>query len=137
MKGFREQHDRDENHVELNECLSFYLDAPDRISLHVGDVKKFPLSEKLRLLWDGLDKLAELLVSDSRLKDIKTITATSWIVTEHPHLLEKLGFTIDHKREHSLAGAEIELYDPEDGKGHADPTFAWISREDFLDSRTF
>ena len=58
-------------------------------------IKNFGVKAFINEVKDGLYVLAEMLKDK---KDIKEVTATSWIVLEHPALMENLGFTIADKK---------------------------------------
>lgn len=77
--------------IELNQMLSYGVGGDD-IHLHVPPNVSTPNSEKLRLIREGLRKLATIVDQDPA---IKIITATSWIVANHPDLLRKLHFTVE------------------------------------------
>ena len=83
----RQRHD----YVRVNDLLAYNIGAGgDYIQLHV-----FPSEErkdKLGLLKEGMRKLA---VDVNASKNIKFVSATSWIVASNPHLLELLGFEIE------------------------------------------
>ena len=87
--------------IELNELLTY--DVPEKyqneVSLHVTEnlIKDGP--EMLALLREGMRQLASTLASDPNLKNIHQITGYSWIVYQHPNLMERLGFEISERDE--------------------------------------
>lgn len=80
--------------VFLNQLISAKLDTPESISIHVGDSAGLPWSESYLMFVEGMRSLAVMLERNQDFKEVKEITATSWIVTKHPTVLEGLGFTI-------------------------------------------
>ncbi len=128
--------------IQINDMISFEVESAKEASLHVNEVfgedgQKENISEKMRLLHEGLAGFAALLKHDRTLKDIETITAFSWIVSEHPKLIEKFGFTIDSPNNYfqrlrsyygknRIGGVKTE-------KLLKKPGFAYITREKFLE----
>ncbi len=104
--------------IEINRLLS-YGKSGSIIHIHAPAGKT--VDNKITLYRDGMTKLAEVVHNDS---EIKNITATSYIVAEHPGLFKRAGFTIgdvtkEFKEEHYYnEKATIKK--------------ATISREDFL-----
>lgn len=76
--------------IEINRMLA-YDRREDSIILHVAPSKTLSLSEKLRFLRDGFEKIADLLISDSSIQHIR---GSSWIVAKHPSLFRRMGFQI-------------------------------------------
>lgn len=121
----------------INDLLGFEFNEDlKQIDIHIANQKDKPLGEKLRLLREGFRELADFLKHKS---EIEKINATSWIVKEHPKLLERLGFTIvdrsleawHRKREYKKrlgVGSSV----PEDKKD-TKPGYAFISREKFVE----
>ena len=127
--------------IEVVKGFRVNLVSPQHASIHIKDMKTSTDLERLRYFEDALQKFAHLLASDSRFKDIQTITATSWIVTNAPALLEMFGFTIDHNNEHPSSAMQKRMYrirqhvpysDIPKQYRHVDPTLAHISRERLL-----
>jgi len=81
----------------INEALSCEVESEEELSIHLSivNVNKNAQDSLAFLLKSGLERLAEMLEKESRLKKIQTITATSWIVAKHPGLLKKAGFTLN------------------------------------------
>jgi len=111
--------------TRLNEVLSYGV-AGDSIHIHFAPAKEL-MKEKgikgsINLVSGGLKKLAKIVEANEK---IKSITATSWIVAEHPKIMESLGFTIvgpiseEHRNKH-WRGDKREISEAE------------ISRENFL-----
>jgi len=110
--------------IPLNEILSYgyYKEA---VHIHLASAKTIDKEERGRIINEGLQKLARKLKEDPELKDVKKITATSWIVFKMPEFLEAMGFTIDgpideEKRQKYFAHEKGEIW------------AAHIDREDFL-----
>lgn len=83
----------------FNEALSYELGPNNEVNLHVPMIfTKKPL-EMYRLFNDGLRLLATRLETDPELKGVEQIVAYSWIIFEHPGLIEKMGFTLDERDE--------------------------------------
>ncbi len=82
-------------------------------------IKEFGIKAFIREVTDGLRKLAEIIKDNN---EVNEVTATSWIVKEHPELMKNLGFT--------LADKKLELSPSSDDKRKRRDSF--ISREDFL-----
>ena len=89
-------------------------------------IKKEGITSFKKEVDNGLRKLAEIIKSNNR---IQSIWMTSWIVTEHPLLIEKLGFIIIGK----VQGMENKQmgYD-EKGRKRPPGISAIMKREDFL-----
>ncbi|KKW40647.1 MAG: hypothetical protein UY91_C0038G0002 [Parcubacteria group bacterium GW2011_GWB1_55_9] len=99
----------------INEALSYELGPNNEVNLHVPKIfTKKPL-EMYRLFNDGLRLLATQLKTEPGLKDIEQIVGYSWIIFEHPGLIEKMGFTLDER----------------DGKKKG--SLAFMSRDDFIE----
>lgn len=77
----------------LNEILS-YGTRGNEIHIHLAPAKTQSMGTNLTLVKEGLKELAERIKTDPTLRDIEEITASSWIVASHPHMMEKLGFTM-------------------------------------------
>ncbi len=80
--------------IKLNEVLSYGI-SWDNAHIHFAPAKELRkemgIKGSISLVKDGLKKLAKIVEQDEK---IKKITATSWIVTEMPTTMERLGFTI-------------------------------------------
>ena len=84
-------------------------------------------------------RLAEMLKKDRRFENVQAITATSWIGTEHPKIMERYGFNIDYENQDLIGRKKIKEYKSK-GKSIIDPahkdtppTFARISKNRFLE----
>lgn len=112
--------------TELNRMLA-YAKFQDAVLLHVSPSKTLQLSEKLRFLNDGLNKLADVLVNDPK---IKKVQGSSWIMQENPRLVERLGFRIEEipKMEKAIHFL-VNLFRKEKSPQYKS---ASMSREDFL-----
>lgn len=101
----------------VNEALSYKIvreSDQNQISLHVPTVFTKKPFEMVALFEKGLRALALQLASDPSLRDISKLTGYSWIVYEHPYIVQKMGFSIEEQ----------------DSEGHEG--LASISREDFM-----
>lgn len=105
----REQHyERNPSFIKINQLLS--VDKEDEVlNLHVPPNETTPLRDKIQMLTEGMKQIAELVQHDQSIKEVR---GTSWIITQNPGLIEKLGFTVDD-------------ISKESGEAH-------ISREDLL-----
>ncbi len=122
------------NEVDLNEMFGYEPISEDEVWIHISDVRELSLSEKLKLLKDGLRDLAGLLQTNPDLSQIKKISGMSWIVSKNPKLVESLGFTIAK----SLEGLEDQVREYEDRKEAREihsgdtPGYAYISTKNLL-----
>ena len=99
--------------IEINQLLAYGL-REDTLQLHVLPNKETSIGEKLKLLREGMEKLAEIVRDE---ETIKEVTIRGWIVLKRPSLLEKLGFKIE--LEWNFFGKIVN-------------DFAHISREDLI-----
>jgi hypothetical protein len=74
---------------EINRLLS-YGKSGSIIHIHAAPGKS--VGNKIALYREGMIKLAEIVNDDP---EVKQITATSFLVEEHPGLFETAGFTVD------------------------------------------
>lgn len=121
---------------DLNRLLSCELLNDGELMLHVNYAKDLLISEKIRLFRNGFIELSRLLKNNPWFSSVQLITATSWIVAEHPKMMERLGFTIDNTSEDSIWHKNI--YFQRKGsknldKMFADPDYAFISKEKFIE----
>ncbi|MBP9715346.1 MAG: GNAT family N-acetyltransferase [Candidatus Pacebacteria bacterium] len=87
---------RGEGIINLNELLDFSISKDgSRILIHLKPTSKTGIN----FVKDGLSMLAEKLNLDPSLADIKTISATSWMVAVQPGIFEKLGFKLSETDE--------------------------------------
>jgi PAS domain-containing protein len=78
-------------YVEVNDLFAYGLgETGDYIHLHIFPVQE--RQDKLSLIKEGMRKLAQDVEAN---KNIKFVTATSWIVASNPRLLEMLGFDVE------------------------------------------
>lgn len=122
------------NSIGLNEMLSYEIISDEEVWIHIEDVRYLPLTEKLRLLREGLKDLAYLVQTDLGLSKIKKISGMSWIVSKNPKLVESLGFTVVD----SLEGLEDQLKEYENRKDslvahkYDTPGYAYIEKEKLI-----
>ena len=123
--------------IILNEMLGCEFRQGGELWLHIDDVRDRTISEKLSLLKNGFKILADRLKSDSKFKNIKLLTGTSWIIGKNPKLLERLGFNVTKDVE--LFKEHLEEYKSKsrtrirDEFNNLDPGHAYISRDKFVD----
>jgi len=86
----QQMYDEHPTYRELNQLFAYELED-DEIHLHVPANKGTTIKDKLRLIDDGLKRLAEIVNDNTR---IKQVVGRSWIVGENPKLLERLGFKV-------------------------------------------
>ncbi len=122
----------------INFAMTIEFESAERISMHLSDIHRLGISEKLYLLRDGMKRIAEYLKTDPKFKNIKIISATSWIVTVKPKLMESLGFTIDNESPESkkakiiYKGRQKEGIVPEEMKD-VEPTYSYISKDKLIE----
>jgi hypothetical protein len=126
-------------HILLNENMYAVKEVYNTISIHIFRSNDLSTAEKISQLRDGLRALAHKLISTKPLEDIDTISATSWIVTQKPKLLERLGFTIDNESREAIR-AIFNYKDAINNSRVVDeehsgikPSHAYISKEKFLE----
>ena len=121
----------------LNFLLYYEVYDNDReIKLHVYNAQDLTLSRKLKLLKHGFNKLAKMLQDNAKFSKIEKITGTSWIITEHPKLMQGLGFTLKdgteesekHKQDYKTQ-KKRSIYLK---KAFVEPSYAEISAQDFI-----
>ncbi len=113
--------EKDKN-IRLSE-FTYFRFHENGISIHLAPAREF-LKEKgvkafINDVQTGLKNLASIIKDK---KDIKKVTATSWIVNEHPGLMETLGFTVDDK----------EIDPPPESLDKRKKRESWMLLEDFL-----
>ncbi|HEY4513110.1 MAG TPA: hypothetical protein VJH06_01180 [Candidatus Paceibacterota bacterium] len=75
--------------IHVNKILSYGIDGTD-LHIHMDNIKASS-EEKMELILDGLRKLV-VVVNEN--PEVKTVSATSWIVARHHRSIAKLGFKI-------------------------------------------
>ena len=78
-----------EKFIEANELISYGKE--DNI-IHIHVVPKEKIENIFISFREGMEKISKIVRED---EEIEKVTATSWIVAEHPRALERVGFTID------------------------------------------
>lgn len=93
---------RDQGFEELNDVLSYggslriiHIHMEPKANVLVGKKPREKVNYLMEQLNDGLHKLAVLLQTDPRWKNVEIITAASWLVAKHPKLLESLKFKVE------------------------------------------
>lgn len=76
--------------IPLNEILLYRIDDGD-LHLHLAPAADFGTSKKISLTKDAFEKLLKIISSD---KEIREVSATSWIVANSPKLFIRMGFKI-------------------------------------------
>lgn len=77
--------------------LVMYEISGGKVHLHIPLVVEENISTLRQLFLEGLRELAQLLKVDPELGNVTEINGRSWIVYEHPKLLERMGFTITER----------------------------------------
>lgn len=133
--------DLEVHRAELNDFVSVSYENPAVVLLHVGRISHEGGQTTLEQFKDGMTRLAKLLTSDTRLANVKTIGALSWLVSQHPRVLERFGFSIGplknildgeviERKYRSIVESFPTFIPPEYKK--TELGFASISREEFL-----
>jgi hypothetical protein len=104
----------EEGRNQVNELLSYDIRG-NQLYIHVSGWEA-----KLTKYKEGLQEVAMVVRQNS---DIETVEAVSWIVLEHPKILERLGFTVDKE------AGQVAL----DGQGDGIAGRAYMTRNDFLE----
>ncbi|HAO64582.1 TPA: hypothetical protein DCQ44_01215, partial [Candidatus Taylorbacteria bacterium] len=78
----------------LNRLLNYGITG-DEIHIHIMHASTLSAPEKITLLNEAFQELAAKLKDKPELKNIQTISGTSWIFKENPGLARKLGFTLE------------------------------------------
>lgn len=119
---FHERHD----FTPLNEVLSYGL-TEDGYVAHIHLAPATDIKNLRTVVVDGLRELARRITADPEgFVHLDRIAASSWIITEHPRIMEKLGFTID---------GPVSEESAERARQHGESrpaTRAHIDRADFL-----
>lgn len=113
-----------EDFKHLTEALSYHMSQDGRSAfLHMLPDEKLNAIKLIRSTREGLIKMAEV-VKDN--ENIEEINATSWIVADHPKLLERLGFKVDGEIDEATRRAHF-------GNETRKIFKASMSRNDFLE----
>jgi hypothetical protein len=76
-------------YIEINRLLSY---GKSGLIIHIHATPGESVGNKISLYREGMRKLAEIVNDDP---EIKQVTATSFLVEEHPKLFETAGFEVD------------------------------------------
>ncbi|HEV7701887.1 MAG TPA: hypothetical protein VGO63_00350 [Candidatus Paceibacterota bacterium] len=126
----------------LDGVFNYRMENPETISLHLGKAYETTVGEKLRALRNAFSMLARQLKNNRpHLTEVKTITATSWLVTERPKILEMLGFTIDNTTEEAKRAIKAYKNSIFKSKGSSIPenkrdipaSYAHINKDKFIE----
>ncbi len=113
---------RERRYIPLNDLVS-YGKSGDRIHLHHTPGRTKGVKEKITTYKSALENLARIVKEDP---EIRQVTATSWIVGEHPVLFSRFGFTI--------SGEVTSEFKKRHFPGETSSVMeAIMSREDFLE----
>lgn len=82
--------------IPLNEVLAYGEGPPGTIHIHLAPSEDIP--NLLTEVKNGLVRLAALFREHP---DWQTVSAKSWIIEQHPRIIERLGFTLESPREGS------------------------------------
>jgi hypothetical protein len=108
-------------YVPVNEVIYYGIHTDD-LHIHLADASDFGVKKKIRLMKDGLRKIAQDLAEHP---EVKKISATAWIVASNPGLMERLGFDVQGEISDKLKEAYF--------KDEQRPVSrAVMSREEFL-----
>ncbi|MDO8558956.1 MAG: hypothetical protein Q7R84_01360 [bacterium] len=105
---------------KINEILSYGVNE-DFAHIHLAPAGQFGISV-LKMVRGGLEELAKIVKEN---KEIKRVEAISWIVADHPKILERLGFTV-------VGEIDEEIRRKYHANDNGPISRATISREDFL-----
>jgi hypothetical protein len=105
--------------TKINRSL-YYGEGDNLIHIHLAPSEDLGMARVKKLMMEGFNNLAEIV---NKNKKVEKITARSWIVGDHPKVMEKLGFKIDQE-----SGEKVT---DERGLGNEEKS-SEISREDFL-----
>jgi len=107
---------KQEKFIDLGEILSYGLSEDKKlIHIHLVEVEE---KVKGRVTRDRLKKdlkqLAKMIGESEQFKEVKTITATSWIVAKYPKATEGFGFTLEgeislEERQEHFPGEFIDI----------------------------
>lgn len=90
-RAFHERHD----FQHLNEVLSYGL-SEDGTVAHIHLAPAADLPNLRELVVQGLKELAKTIREHAdQFEKLESVIGQSWIVAEHPRIMERLGFTID------------------------------------------
>lgn len=115
----------------------------DHIGISIAPVEKGTAFQKLKLVKEGLRLLQEKIKNTNSLRNKKTILGASWIMSEYPNVVERLGFHIT--KNHEVYNAAIADYirhssslfykgiSPE--KKSVSPGFACVSVSEFIKNK--
>jgi hypothetical protein len=104
--------------ISLSEILSCSPDSRgDRLHLHWAPSWTISPEQRMRLLLEGMQKLAQIVKTDEK---IKRVEATSWVVTKMPDLLKGSGFIIDGPISEVDKKDNFPLEEGEVGTAHID-----------------
>lgn len=81
----------DGGYIKVNELIYYGKTETGDIHMHIAPHEQTSIGKKIKLLREGINKLAEEVRNDPTVKEV---TATSWIVAEAPTLLKQLGFEL-------------------------------------------
>jgi hypothetical protein len=77
--------------TSVNELLAYNI-IDNTLILHVPPNETTSLKDKLKLLKDGFKAIAKIVETDNNIQEIE---GSSWIIADHPDLIERLGFTLE------------------------------------------
>ena len=82
---------------QINRFMYYEVEESNVLQLHVPVVVEENPRQLLALFKDGLSKLAEQLVSNPEMANVKEIFGKSWLVFYQKNFFERSGFTVDPK----------------------------------------
>lgn len=119
LERLRRLFSRKEKFIPINELLSY---RTEQGSVYIQVMPEKEIDNVLVEFTDGLRELAKIV---SQNESIKKITANSWIVAEHPAVMERFGFTVTGEIKEDLKQKHF--------RGEKRPVWgAYMSREEFI-----
>lgn len=91
----KEMYEANPHLIKLNQLFAYEI-KDNEIELHVPPNESTPIGTMLKLIDEGMKKIAEIVNANPR---IEKVTNYSWIAAEKPGLVEKLGFEISEPEE--------------------------------------
>lgn len=83
----------------VNEAVSYEIEA-HALVLHIPNLlKKRKPFEILKLFKEGLTKVALTMQTEESMAEVKHIEGWSWLVYQHPGIVERLGFDLGERND--------------------------------------
>ena len=121
----REKFVREGGFTKLNELISYHRgESGENVFIHLAPARTMGEKEGMHLFTEGLSALAVTLDTLPELRSVKTVEALSWIITEKPQVMERLGFTLDGPVDTQTMNAHFS--------GETNVSRAHMERPDFI-----